>query len=347
MPKFSVLIPSYNRPEFLRIAVASALASDYPDFEVVVSDDCSPRQAEIRAVLAPLLADPRLRYHEQPTNLREPANRGFLQEVARGEWLVYLGDDDTLDSRALGVLSRYIAANPGVELFTFGYRLVDQEGRECYRRRVPREMRIHRDAGWVLAEFLYSDAFPYWFYQPATFCAHREVGSRVKPNNSVGMGDDLLFLFDYVNAGGTILVIPDVLMAYRKIDPTVTGVQGNQSTAHLANVSTRYRIMRELEQRDDLCAPMRAIIGTETFRARFVYHGVAHEVLQPSDVAAAVAMSATHAEELAWHYRRRGRVLTRLAGYLRRAGVFTRLFGVPGMVEISRVALQRALSRTR
>src|SRR5471032_3310840 len=94
-PFFSVLIPSYNRPEFVGAAVASVLASDFQDFEIIVSDDCSPRQAEIRAVLEPALADPRMYFHSQPTNLREPANRAFLHAEARGDWQVLLSDDDT------------------------------------------------------------------------------------------------------------------------------------------------------------------------------------------------------------------------------------------------------------
>ena len=76
-PFFSVLIPSYNRPEFVGLAVESVLASDFRDFELIVSDDCSPRRNEISAALEKHKGDPRLRFYSQPTNLREPANRAI------------------------------------------------------------------------------------------------------------------------------------------------------------------------------------------------------------------------------------------------------------------------------
>ncbi len=49
--RFSVLIPSYNRPEFVGKAVESVLRNDYRELEVVVSYDQSHRQTEIAAVL--------------------------------------------------------------------------------------------------------------------------------------------------------------------------------------------------------------------------------------------------------------------------------------------------------
>jgi glycosyltransferase involved in cell wall biosynthesis len=55
MPLFSVLIPSYNRPELIAKTVRSVLSSDYKDFELIVSDDRSPRQTEIVETLRPYL----------------------------------------------------------------------------------------------------------------------------------------------------------------------------------------------------------------------------------------------------------------------------------------------------
>ena len=40
-PQISVLIPRYNYARFLGEAMESVLAQDYPDFEMIVADDCS------------------------------------------------------------------------------------------------------------------------------------------------------------------------------------------------------------------------------------------------------------------------------------------------------------------
>jgi glycosyltransferase involved in cell wall biosynthesis len=47
-PKFSIAIPAYNRSDYLRQAIKSCLAQTTPDFEVIVSDDCSSE--DLRAV---------------------------------------------------------------------------------------------------------------------------------------------------------------------------------------------------------------------------------------------------------------------------------------------------------
>ena len=39
--KFSIIIPTYNRPDPLKKTLESVAQIDYPDFEVVIADDGS------------------------------------------------------------------------------------------------------------------------------------------------------------------------------------------------------------------------------------------------------------------------------------------------------------------
>jgi hypothetical protein len=344
-PLLSVLIPSYNRPEFVGAAVASVLSSDYDDYEVIVSDDCSPRLAEIEAVLARYAAHPRFRFYAQPRNLREPGNRRFLLDSAVGDWQLFLSDDDKLYPQALRTIAQAIATNPGVDLFTFGYTLIDECDRSRYSRHAPVAIRVHRDDARLLRQFLYSEAFPYWFYQPATFCCHRRVRSRISPNPNIGMGDDLQFLFDYVNDGGTMLVIPEVLMCYRKIDARATHLQLNQSGARLANTYTRYRMMVDFGRRADLCPQFRRIVDTLQFRQHFVYVAAVSERMEPQTLAREIGMEDQHARELLAFGTGKVRQILRLRGYIERSGFFLRLFGLRGVAEIVRVASERTRSR--
>lgn len=84
VPRFSVLIPTCNRPAFLAEAIASVLQQD-ADFELLVVNDDDPLQA--------LPADSRIRHLE---NARRGAiaARNFGLSMARGEVIAWLDDDD-------------------------------------------------------------------------------------------------------------------------------------------------------------------------------------------------------------------------------------------------------------
>ncbi len=46
-PFFSILIPSYNRPEYITKSIESILDNDFDDYEIIISDDNSPKIDEI------------------------------------------------------------------------------------------------------------------------------------------------------------------------------------------------------------------------------------------------------------------------------------------------------------
>jgi glycosyltransferase involved in cell wall biosynthesis len=96
--KFSILIPAHDQRDTIGDAVASALAQDHPDFEVVVSDDASQDGTADRVAALP--PDPRLRLHRGDRNVGRVANyRRCLGELARGDFVLMLDGDDFLTCR--------------------------------------------------------------------------------------------------------------------------------------------------------------------------------------------------------------------------------------------------------
>jgi glycosyltransferase involved in cell wall biosynthesis len=92
----SIGIPTYNRCETLERAIRSALAQDHPALEVVVSDDASTDDTE--ALLRELTStEPRLRYLRQRRNVGHALNFRAVLDSARGEYFMWLTDDDWLD----------------------------------------------------------------------------------------------------------------------------------------------------------------------------------------------------------------------------------------------------------
>ncbi len=91
MPKVSVIIPTYNRAEFLRRAIRSVLNQTYQDFEIVVVDDASTDKS--RDVVSGI-SDERIRYICHEVNKGCPAARNTGVTNSRGEYIAFLDDDD-------------------------------------------------------------------------------------------------------------------------------------------------------------------------------------------------------------------------------------------------------------
>lgn len=102
-PFISVCILSYNRPETLLRLLRTIDTSRTNDIEVVVWEDCSPRQTEIRAVVSDFAAQQPypVRYFENERNLGYDGTFNRLVQHAAGKWLVFMGDDDEFVPRAL------------------------------------------------------------------------------------------------------------------------------------------------------------------------------------------------------------------------------------------------------
>ncbi len=93
LPKVSIIIPTYNRANYLVQAIESALAQDYPNLEIVVSDNCSTDKTE--EVVKKYLSDKRFKYFRNEKNLGMTGNwRRALYEYISGDWAIILSDDD-------------------------------------------------------------------------------------------------------------------------------------------------------------------------------------------------------------------------------------------------------------
>ncbi|HXY91305.1 MAG TPA: glycosyltransferase family 2 protein [Acidimicrobiia bacterium] len=96
-PRYSVVIPTYNRAALIPVAVRSALAQTEADLEVVVVDDGS---TDGTAAAVSSIPDPRVRYVRRD-RAGVSATRNAGAALARGEFLVFLDSDDELLPTAL------------------------------------------------------------------------------------------------------------------------------------------------------------------------------------------------------------------------------------------------------
>ena len=100
-PLVSVGLMTYNRAhDYLRGVVDSWLAQIYTNFELIISNDASMDDTD-RICREYAKKDPRIRYYKQEKNLGCPACYKFILNQARGEYFIWVSDDDLWDKRFL------------------------------------------------------------------------------------------------------------------------------------------------------------------------------------------------------------------------------------------------------
>lgn len=106
-PFVSVVVPAYNEEKVIRRTIESLLASDYPNFEIIVVDDGSPD--ETLAIARENFADnPKVQIYTKINGGKaEALNFGCQQ--ARGEIVVALDADTLFDKHAIGALAHRFA----------------------------------------------------------------------------------------------------------------------------------------------------------------------------------------------------------------------------------------------
>ena len=100
MPSVSVVVPTRDRRDRLRLALISVLRQREVDIEVVVVDDAS---TDGTADMVSGLADRRLRVVRQtsPGGVSAARNRGIAE--ASGRWVAFLDDDDLWEPQKLAL----------------------------------------------------------------------------------------------------------------------------------------------------------------------------------------------------------------------------------------------------
>ena len=125
--KISIVITAFNYGKYVGKAIESVLSQDYPDFELLVLNNAS--EDNTHEVISRYVADPRLHYVINETNIGAAANtvKGF--ELATGEFLIFLSADDYFLPGALSRLAAELIQHPELGFVYARYVFINDEGR--------------------------------------------------------------------------------------------------------------------------------------------------------------------------------------------------------------------------
>lgn len=123
MPLVSVVIPTYRRPQLLRVALRSVRDQSFRDVEVIVQDNASPD--DIAAVVAefPELA---IAFYRNERPISQTANLTTAMRRATGKYLAVLADDDRWKPEFLARMVAALDEKPQCVLAFSNYEIIDE-----------------------------------------------------------------------------------------------------------------------------------------------------------------------------------------------------------------------------
>jgi glycosyltransferase involved in cell wall biosynthesis len=125
MTSVTVVIPTYNRSQWLGGAIESVLAQTYPDFRLIVSDNAS---TDSTADVVAAYHDPRLSYVRRTRNLPLNQHYNAVFATVATEYFFIVPDDDRLAPDAIERTLPVLQANPGVGVVHGQVDVVDEAG---------------------------------------------------------------------------------------------------------------------------------------------------------------------------------------------------------------------------
>ncbi|HWL71369.1 MAG TPA: trifunctional glycosyltransferase/class I SAM-dependent methyltransferase/polysaccharide deacetylase [Geminicoccus sp.] len=125
-PLISIVIPAHNAASTLSRTLASVARQAWPSWEAVVVDDgSSDTTAQVAAEWA--RQERRIRLLSAPRGGVSVARNTGLAD-SKGEWVLFLDADDTLEAAHLDVMAAAVDAAPHADVVVCGWRLIWEDG---------------------------------------------------------------------------------------------------------------------------------------------------------------------------------------------------------------------------
>jgi glycosyltransferase involved in cell wall biosynthesis len=197
MPRFSVIVPVYNRAATVLPTLESVRDQTFTDFECIVVDDGSKDGQELRAVVEGL-DDPRFRYVRRE-NGGESAARNTGIDNARGEYLAFLDSDDRWLPEKLHRDAEVCAHNRVV----FSPMIIERKGKI-----VGQRPKSSPKVGESIGEYT---ACRQGFVSASSVCVPSDLGRQVRWNERIVFGNDTDFAIRLDAIGAEFVMIPEAL----------------------------------------------------------------------------------------------------------------------------------------
>jgi glycosyltransferase involved in cell wall biosynthesis len=167
MPRFSVIIPLYNKENYILNALESVFSQSFTDFELIVVSDCSiDRSLEI----VQACQDPRIRIIEHPKNKGLAASRNTGIKAAQTNYMAFLDADDVWKPSFLEKIDFLIRKYPSAALFATNYEVLLKNNKRYHI-----DFNITNSAQHALISNFFECNLTQTTYIPSGFCVVKSV----------------------------------------------------------------------------------------------------------------------------------------------------------------------------
>ncbi|MGZ4955523.1 MAG: glycosyltransferase, partial [Methylobacter sp.] len=126
LPLVSLIVRTINRLQFLQEALQSICLQTYPNIEIVVINDGGEDVSTVVNDFAKQVSALQLIQLPQNAGRSGAANKGL--SVAKGEFIGFLDDDDTLDPDHIANLIQALQQHPEIKAVYAGVQVEDEKG---------------------------------------------------------------------------------------------------------------------------------------------------------------------------------------------------------------------------
>ena len=186
MPFFSVIIPLYNKENYITDTLNSVLAQTFTDFKIIVVNDTSTDNS---LAVAQTVKDDRIRFIEHPVNKGLSASRNTGIKNASSDYIAFLDADDLWKPRFLETIFKLINSYPQASLFATKYE-------EIYPGNIILEpyynLSLENDTTGIID--FYKSNLNKSIYYPSCLCAKKEIFETIGYyDEKITFGEDIDF----------------------------------------------------------------------------------------------------------------------------------------------------------
>ena len=205
-PLVTVIIPTYNRKEYLEIAIQSVVNQSYLNIEIVVIDDGSSTDyaQEIAAKFSNCKC-----FRKENGGLSSARNFGI--KLAKGDYIAFLDDDDFWESSKIEKQVKLLLENPTIDCVHSSVAVVDEKGNLTGEYYGATQNKINKRSGYV-----FWNALGVWVVKSPTPLIRNKVFQQdLMFDENIKVGEDIDF-YQRMFYRHKVLYINEPLAFYRQ-----------------------------------------------------------------------------------------------------------------------------------